>query len=53
MGISLGITIMYLMAFRLSAAAGATGALPTDLAAWLPNLVLLVASGVLIVRVRT
>lgn len=53
MGISLGITIMYLMAFRLSAAAGATGALPTQVAAWLPNIVLLIASGFLLTRVRT
>ncbi|MGQ0815500.1 MAG: LptF/LptG family permease [Gemmatimonadota bacterium] len=52
-GISLGITVMYLMAFRLSAAAGATGALNTDVAAWLPNLVLLIASMGLLTRVRT
>ncbi|MGQ0563232.1 MAG: LptF/LptG family permease [Gemmatimonadota bacterium] len=52
-GIALGITVMYLMAFRLSAAAGATGALPTTLAAWLPNAILLVASGALLTRVRT
>lgn len=53
MGISLGITVMYLMAFRLSAAAGATGALQTDVAAWLPNLVLLLASFFLLAKVRT
>lgn len=52
-GISLGITVIYLMAFRLCAAAGATGALPTELAAWLPNIVLLVGSGALLTRVRT
>lgn len=52
-GISLGITVLYLMAFRLSAAAGATGAMPTMLAAWLPNIVLLVGSGALLTRVRT
>jgi len=53
MGVSLGITVMYLMAFRLCAAAGATGTLPTMLAAWLPNLVLLVGAGALLTRVRT
>lgn len=52
-GISLGITILYLMAFRLSAAAGATGALNYMLAAWLPNAVLLIASLFLLRRVRT
>lgn len=53
MGVALGITVVYLMAFRLCAAAGATGTLPTQLAAWLPNLVLLVGSGALLSRVRT
>jgi lipopolysaccharide export system permease protein len=53
MGVALGITVMYLMAFRLSAAAGATGALPTEVAAWLPNVVLLLLSGVMLTRVRT
>lgn len=52
-GISLGITILYLMLFRLSAAAGATGTLPTMFAAWLPNILFLVAASVLIARVRT
>jgi lipopolysaccharide export system permease protein len=52
-GISLGITILYLMLFRLSAAAGATGALPTTLAAWLPNILFLGAAGLLIAKVRT
>jgi lipopolysaccharide export system permease protein len=52
-GVSLGITVIYLMAFRLSAAAGATGALPTAIAAWLPNLVFLVAAFGMILRVKT
>jgi lipopolysaccharide export system permease protein len=52
-GISLGITILYLMLFRLSAAAGATGALDTMVAAWLPNVLFLVAAGALLLRVRT
>jgi lipopolysaccharide export LptBFGC system permease protein LptF len=41
------------MLFRLSAAAGATGAMNTTLAAWLPNMLFLVASGALITRVKT
>jgi lipopolysaccharide export system permease protein len=52
-GISLGITVLYLMLFRLAAAAGATGTLPTMLAAWLPNVLFLIAASVLITRVRT
>jgi lipopolysaccharide export system permease protein len=52
-GISLGITVLYLMLFRLSAAAGATGTFPTTLAAWLPNILFLVAAGLLLTRVRT
>jgi lipopolysaccharide export system permease protein len=52
-GISLGITILYLMMFRLSAAAGATGSMNTTLAAWLPNLLFLGAAGGLLTRVRT
>ena len=52
-GISLAITVLYLMAFRLCAAAGATGAMQVDLAAWLPNIALLVAGGGLLTRVRT
>lgn len=52
-GISLGITVMYLMAFRLAAAAGATGALQPQIAAWLPNAALLVATAALLRKVRT
>lgn len=52
-GISLMITVLYLMLFRLSAAAGATGAVDTTLAAWLPNFLFLGASLLLLTRVRT
>lgn len=52
-GISLGITVMYLMAFRLSAAAGATGALQPDIAAWLPNFILLFCAMGVMAKVRT
>ena len=53
LGISLLITVLYLMAFRLCAAAGATGAMPTNLAAWLPNILLMLAAMGLLTRVRT
>ena len=52
-GISLGITIVYLMLFRVSGALGTTGTLPPMLAAWIPNAVFLLAALVLMVRVRT
>lgn len=52
-GISLGIVVMYLMAFRLAAAAGATGALEPQIAAWMPNIVLLFATGAVMTKVRT
>ncbi|MGH7477714.1 MAG: LptF/LptG family permease [Longimicrobiales bacterium] len=52
-GISLAITIVYLMLFKIAGAAGATGGLPPWTAAWLPNAVFAVAAGVLVVRVRT
>ena len=53
MGISLGITIVYLMMFKVTEAAGATGALPIWAAAWLPNLVFAVAASLLLWRIRT
>lgn len=52
-GVSLGITIVYLMLFKLLGALGNTGTLPPDLAAWLPNIVFFIAAVVLIWRVRT
>jgi lipopolysaccharide export system permease protein len=52
-GISLGITIVYLMLFRVAEAAGVAGALPTTVAAWVPNLIFALWAGVLLVRVRT
>lgn len=52
-GISLAITIFYLMLFKVTGAAGASGALPPLVAAWIPNAIFAVAAGVLIVRVRT
>lgn len=52
-GISLAITIVYLMLFRLFGAAGNTNSIPPVLAAWLPNAIFLVASGGLLAKVRT
>lgn len=52
-GISLGITITYLMLFKIFGAAGATGTVHPIVAAWLPNGLLLIAAGFLIAKVRT
>jgi lipopolysaccharide export system permease protein len=52
-GISLGITILYLMAFRICKAAAITGTLPPDLAPWIPNILVLLAAIVLTLRVKT
>ena len=52
-GVSLGITILYLMLFKVAGAAGTSGALPALAAAWLPNVLFTVAAAVLIARVRT
>ncbi|TVP76151.1 MAG: YjgP/YjgQ family permease [Gemmatimonadales bacterium] len=52
-GMSLATTILYLMLFRIAGAAGYAGTLSPWLAAWLPNLIFLVAGLVLILRVRT
>jgi lipopolysaccharide export system permease protein len=52
-GVSLGITIFYLLLFKISGAAGATGQLPPTAAAWIPNILFLVGAFILLVRVRT
>ena len=52
-GISLGITVIYLMLFRIFGAAGAAGTIPPTVAAWLPNGLLLIASLILTIRVKT
>jgi len=52
-GISLGITITYLMLFKIFGAAGATGTMHPVLAAWLPNGLLMIAATFLIAKVRT
>lgn len=52
-GLSLATTILYLMLFRFSGALGYAGTLDPRLAAWVPNLVFLIAGLVLMKRVRT
>ncbi len=52
-GIALGVTLVYLMLFRIAGAAGATGNLPPVVAAWLPNLVFAVGAGILMFKART
>lgn len=52
-GVSLGVTVVYLMMFRLAQAVGNTGAIPPDLAAWIPNTVFAIGALGLRLRVRT
>lgn len=52
-GVSLAITIVYLMLFKIAGAAGASGALPPTVSAWIPNGVFLAAAVVLMTRVKT
>jgi lipopolysaccharide export system permease protein len=52
-GISLGITVFYMVLFRVTGAAGVAGWIHPDLAAWAPNALFAVAAVWLIARVRT
>jgi lipopolysaccharide export system permease protein len=52
-GVSLGITILYMLLFKVTGAAGAAGAIDPLWAAWIPNVLFLGAALVLLVRVRT
>ncbi|HSJ32846.1 MAG TPA: LptF/LptG family permease [Longimicrobiales bacterium] len=52
-GISLGITVFYMVLFRVTGAAGAAGWMHPDLAAWAPNALFAIAAVWLIARVRT
>jgi lipopolysaccharide export system permease protein len=52
-GVSLGITVFYMVLFRVTGAAGAAGWMHPDLAAWSPNALFAVAAVWLIARVRT
>jgi len=52
-GLSLGITLVYLMLFRVGKAVGSSGALTPDMAAWMPNALFFAGAIVLLWRVRT
>jgi LPS export ABC transporter permease LptG len=52
-GVSLAVTILYLMLFKVAGAAGNTGTLPPVAAAWLPNVLFGLAAVGLLIRVRT
>ncbi len=52
-GISLMITLVYLLMFRVARALGEGGALDPVVAAWLPNGIFFVAGLILLARVRT
>lgn len=52
-GISLAVTMVYLMLFKVGTAVGASGTLPPLVAAWGPNVLFLVAGVFLLFRVRT
>lgn len=52
-GVSLFITILYLLLFRLAEAAGEAGTIEPTLAAWLPNMLFMAAALGLLVRTRT
>jgi lipopolysaccharide export system permease protein len=52
-GVSLGVTIFYMLLFRVGRAVGSTGAVDPTLAAWFPNALFLFAGLGLMSRVRT
>lgn len=52
-GISLGVTILYMLLFRVGKAVGSSGAVDPQLAAWGPNIIFLVAGIILLARART
>lgn len=52
-GISLGITILYMMLFKVSGGLASGGTIPPELGAWAPNFLFLAAALVLQARVET
>jgi lipopolysaccharide export system permease protein len=52
-GISLAITVAYMMMFRLTGAAGAAGMIDPLQTAWIPNVLVAAAAALLLGRVRT
>lgn len=52
-GVSLAVTMVYLMLFKVGTAVGSSGGIPPLVAAWMPNAIFLVGGIVLLSRVRT
>lgn len=52
-GVSLAITMIYLLLFRVGTAVGASGAVPPVVAAWAPNALFLIGGIYLLAKVRT
>ena len=52
-GVSLGVTIIFLMMIQLTKAIGSKGLMPPDLAAWVPSMIFAAFGVVLLTRVRT
>ena len=52
-GISLGVTVVFLMLVQLTKAIGSKGLMPPDVAAWIPSMLFAVLGIVLLARVRT
>jgi lipopolysaccharide export system permease protein len=52
-GVSLAVTMVYLMLFRVGQSIGASGAIDPHVAAWGPNAIFFVAALILLWRVRT
>jgi lipopolysaccharide export system permease protein len=52
-GISLAVTMVYLMLFKVGTAVGTSGAMHPIVATWMPNLLFLLAGLILLARVRT
>ena len=52
-GISLGVTVVFLMLIQLTKAIGGGGTLPPNVAAWMPNTVFGVTGAILLARTRT
>ena len=52
-GISLGITVVFLLMVQLTKAIGAKGLMPPDLAAWVPSMIFGAFGLILLARVRT
>lgn len=52
-GVSLGITVIFLLMVQLTKAIGAKGLMPPDLAAWVPSMIFGVFGLILLARVRT